>query len=104
MNLSVSHDEPLARDIANLNRLTLEVIARYSGSAPEDVCLRLNISQSFMKEVQTLSSQDLTKISALGQFILQPAIDAAALSQFTKLNPDQARVHMRSVTRLSRQA
>ena len=104
MNLSVSQDEPLARDIATLNRMALEVIARYSGSAPEDVCLKLNVSQTFMKEVQALSSQELTKIASLGQFILQPAIDASALAQFTKLNHDQARVHMRSVTRLSRQA
>jgi hypothetical protein len=102
MNMSVNQDEPLARDIATLNRMALDVIARYSGSAPEDVCLKLNVSQTFMKEVQALSFQELTKIANLGQFLLQPAIEASALVQFTKMSHEQARVHMRSVTRLSR--
>ena len=48
---SSAQNEPLKRDIAALNRQALELLARYGSNSPEDVCLQLNISQSFMRAV-----------------------------------------------------
>lgn len=97
---SDSNHDPLTRDIAALNRQALELIARYSSSNPEDICLKLNISQTFMKAVNGLSSESIGHIAGLGQFILQPVIEPSSLGLCANLNPDQARAHLRSVTRL----
>ncbi len=100
---SSAQNEPLKRDIAALNRQVLELLARYGSNSPEDVCLQLNISQSFMRAVLELSNAQLVEIANLGQFLFQPVIEPNVLSVCAKLNPEQAKAHMRSATRLKRQ-
>lgn len=98
-----AQSEPLTRDIAALNRQALDLVARYGSSNPEDVCLRLNVSQSFMKAVLGLSSESLAELASLGQFLFQPVVEPSVLAACSALNQEQARVHMRSATRLKRQ-
>ena len=99
---SLSQNDPLGNDITAVNRQVLELIARYGSTDPEDVCLRLNISFTFLKTVQNLSNEKLREIANLGQFLLQPAIEPVSLENCAKLTHEQAKTHLRSVTRLKR--
>lgn len=99
---SSSQNDPMAKDIAAINRSVLELIARYGGTKPENVCLRLNISLSYLETVLSLSNEQLQHVSNLGQFMLQPVIEPDVLSKCTQMTPEQAQIHMRSATRFIR--